>query len=100
MAHPAYRDDPFEADEVGKPFTEDDWRRYAWADAWRCAVHAIERELYGLPEVRQAYAEAKALEQINEAVVYVSEQSVASLTKATAGLRAAEPAPKSRRRPK
>lgn len=90
MARKGYRDDPFEADEEGSPFTEKDWNLYAWADAWRCAVHAIEKKLYDIPEVRRAYIEAKASEGKPTPVIFVSEQSVGALIRSTSDLRGPE----------
>jgi hypothetical protein len=76
MRRPGYRDDPFEADDEGKPFTEEDWRKYAWADAWRDAVHAIEAELYEVPEVKQAIVDAKASANHDPQIFHVREESI------------------------
>ena len=45
MKRPGYRDDPFEADEKGKPFTEQDWVLYMFADSWRLLTHRYENLL-------------------------------------------------------
>ena len=45
MLREGYRDDPNEADEKGKPFTDFDWTLYKWADNWRLTTHKYENEL-------------------------------------------------------
>lgn len=88
MSHPEYRDDPDEADAAGEPFTEADWTRYGFADAWRCLVHLIEGELWALPEVRHRLLEHS--ESDSGVVYFVAE--AASATELCATSETSEPA--------
>lgn len=71
MAHPQYRDCPFEAQDEGKPFTDAEWALYGWADAWRLMVHRLEAALFQMPEVRQGWLDSFVPE--DGSVFYVAE---------------------------
>ena len=53
ICHPEYRDEPTE----DKPFTEENHRRYWWADQWRLLFHEFENALYRQPDVRAGMIE-------------------------------------------
>ena len=74
-------DDPNE-----KPFSEEDWVLFKWADAWRQVVHELEDELMKTPEWRQQYTDV-GFTTTSEPTVYQGEMSPEALSQATRGLR-------------
>lgn len=53
MRHPKYRDEPSD----DRPFSDEDWQRYWWADQWRLAYHDYEAALYNQRDVRLGMVE-------------------------------------------
>lgn len=96
MARDGYRDDPDEADELGEPFTEEEWSLYGWADSWRLMVHRIENALDATPEAASLRANQYSL-TASEPTYAESEQSLEQLSKGTMSTKA--PKPKVVRRP-
>lgn len=67
MAHPKYRDEPSE----DRPFTEEEARRYWWADQWRLAYHEYESALYQQRDVRLGMVEGLLVRETT--TVYVED---------------------------